>query len=106
MRKNILILLFALIASFCYGQQDFWRKIELPTNINKVYSVASDSRGWDYIATNRGILLSKDNGETIEQTALQQVVYHVHVNEEDKIFASGNGNVFYSDDFGNSLDGT
>lgn len=101
MKKNILIILFSLTTSFCFGQ-DFWTKIEVPENINRVHAVASNSQGWDYIATNRGVIFTKDNGETIEQTTLQHVVYHIVINEEDKIFAFYDDRMFFSDDFGDS----
>ncbi len=99
MKKNILIILFSLTTSFCFGQ-DFWTKIDMPEDVDAVYSMASDYNGWIYLATNKGVYISKDNGETINSTSLHYLVYDIAVNDQNEILAFNDYNLFYSNDSG------
>lgn len=72
MKKNILILLFALIASsFCFGQQNFWRR-KLTPNSLYARAIAPNSQGWLYIATSNGVYVTKNSAESYIQTNLKK----------------------------------
>ena len=101
MKKNLLILLFALFTQFTFAQ-DFWKKLEMPQEIVSLHAIASNSQGWTYFATNKGVYVTKDSGESIIPTALQHVVYNLTINERDELFAFYDDKMFYSADLGNN----
>lgn len=103
MRKNVLILLLALIASsFCFGQQDFWRKRFTPSTSRYL---AVDSKGCLYIATSHGLYVMKDTDSDIVKTNLSyQNIIRVEVNDRDDVFAIplNEDKLYYSQDGGDT----
>ncbi len=102
MRKNLFILLFALMASFCFGQQNFW--IKRDTFLTARY-LTSDSKGRLYIATSNGLYVMEDTDSDIIKTSLKQEnIIRVEVNDRDDVFAIplNEDMLYYSQDGGDT----
>ena len=98
MKKNILILLFALTTSLCFCQ-DFWTKLDMPEGL-KISSVATDSMNRIYLGTNKGIYSSTDLGDSFSFIGPDNSFKKIYIDADDRLFATNSDEMYYSDNFG------
>ena len=98
MKQILLIILCLFLSVTTLFAQDFWEVLSVPEDFHG-RSSATNSLGWLYIGTNDGVYRSTENGNNLIKVGLQNNIFSIVVNEENRILV-GSGIIYYSDDNG------